>query len=328
MTLLKSLSLDELFFLINCKNITAFNNKFGEARAKQLLNEINLLDNVEDQNHKIIKSLYLAITDLPKYPLLICWTILNLVSFGIISLTLVTIMLSLFILLTGGIYFYSNYLKLNDEAEANKQLSQLTDLKLQCADLLIDYQTNEINKLKINHGSKFAWRPKIQELQVNFNDAPQYIIHKVKQSVESGIIVTTSLFQSYYLGLQTLISTSLLPIAALAGPIGIGAVLSVCLAIGIYCGYKSYQTYQKEELLKNHQNEINNMVESKCSKCNELKEKLFQLKCMLTKKQTGVTKAMHTRYPFASNPMILANNQRKKQVPALQQTRYEYRPRA
>lgn len=324
--LLNELSPEDLISIVDCKKFKTLCTKFGETKAKILINEANQLVKNNIHNDKIIQSIFSTITDGPSYLFLMLWTILGSVSFSLMPLALITLGFSFPMCVVAGIFLYSNYQDLNKEAEKNERSFKLLNLKRQCIDELIDRQRDEIDK---------QWRNKIvieTSLMKNISESnvkpDKNKMHKIKQSIGKTIIIGSTLFGTFYLGTHTIISAFGLSTAAatMMGPIGIGIALAVSFGIGLYFGYKYYQIRRNQEVQKKHEKELNNEIELKHKQYDEGKEKLKKLKTVIFDKEREQNNSTHfseeynevdvkynasTHSFFYKHPMTIMNQNRK-----------------
>lgn len=182
-------------------------------------------------------------------------------------------------LIMAGIYFWKTSKRAAQQSLETQDFFQLTQLKMQMADELIESLEADIGKLANNRAEEqqILSRVKAIKSEINHIDKKPELPSKLSAALVGmttlGILTATIYYNiSLTLGVYGLLAAS----AALTGFVGIGIAVLAASVIGIYT---AYQYYQRGKVL----NEIASQKESKTCALNLKTKKCQQL---LTIKET------------------------------------------
>lgn len=268
-----SLSDEELMSIMQCDKSQDLYNTLDKRIADTLYSKIQEHSNQISILSKHTQALFIPITDASNYPMMFLWGIIGLVSMGTLSVVIGTLIMVATSLIVGGFFFHSNYLQLLSKENKLNHFFQLYNLKDQCADLYMERKN----------------------IVLSMDETPSYIyknkMHLIKDSIRSGLLVSSTLFGTYFLGFHGIFTAlNLTPvISATLGPWGIIVGLVVALGAGIYFGAKQFYASKQEDEYK---------FEKKCLKALVHKKKSL---CDGMSKEQNINEMLHKSY--ASRPI-------------------------
>ncbi|KTC85116.1 hypothetical protein [Legionella brunensis] len=258
---LNELGLDELFSILDCDKIKELVAIFGERNVHQFIGESRKSRVLQHKFNRAIQSLAALINDAPRYPVIILWSVLNLINLGFITLTIITASIFLSTLGVGVLYFVANYLEMKKMEVKMERLFQLIELKDKVADLILEKEGIIQEKL----------------LKPQFKDKRR--LTRIRDAVGLILFTTSTLFGTFFLGANAIVAAfgaSVLA-AALTGPIGLLGALGLFLVVGMYFGINYYQMSKREDEWKFEQKQLLNALHKKTKLCHRIRTSHCQL---------------------------------------------------
>jgi len=259
---LNELSDKELLFILKCVKLKEIEKKLSSKMVMLTAIAKKRSAHLKNSSNKISESLLEAINPTSYLTLILdagftLITSMTLVPFSIVIGGFVAIFA-----VVGGVYFKGVHEELKKKDKKMNESYQLLALKNECAEVYLKRKQSPY--IPISTESQNS-EPKVDKKKWQ----------KAKNILATPIIVTGALFYTYYAVTQALMIAfaGSLAIGAMAGPIGIGVVLGVSLAIGIYFGYKKYQAYKKEEMVAVQHKKMQSEFEVKYKTCKKIRSK-------------------------------------------------------
>lgn len=244
----------ELLSILQCNKLHELYDVLNEEKANNLFLSIQALPPIRPIPNKVIQALLVPITDTSSYPLILLGSIIGLVSGGTLSLLISTGIILSTSLILGGFFFYSNYKEMQKKERKINKLLHLYELKNEVADLYLHRKGLQIDLIEI---PSYA----------NKNE-----ISLVKTSVRACMLITTSLFGTYFLGLNAAFSALGFSLVSVSmGPVGIIFGLGLALTLGIYFGSRHYQMLKQDDCFKFDQKCQEIIVGKKTNLCKQIK---------------------------------------------------------
>lgn len=313
-----------LFSIFNCDSLAKVENKFGKEKVNELFAMPKHRYEIKHSNNAVIQSLAATLSDSPSYPLLILWTILGLLSFEIIPLTLLTIGIGMITLITGSIFFTATFRAIKEGIKKSNNEFKLFAIQLHVADELIERQYTIIHDAPPNLQHTIQSHRDFV-LKSNFSDHNK--LSKINKALGATMMVGSMLFGTYYLGVSGIVTAfglTTVIAGALGGPLGIGIALILSFSVAAYIGYKHYQVYQHGSIIKKQKKEMTHTIEEKYTFCYDLQDMIEQQKHLHSQSIDKHRVELHTSpwhpdkttaYQFTNYPIILANQQQRKNRP-------------
>lgn len=254
MSLLQQCTNEQLAYLLKCKKITAIREIIDEDNAEELLQAIVKKYPPKRSKNKILRAIAVPLTDVSDYPLIVLWSVIGVISLGVMPLLLGTSILALMSLVIGGLFVYSNYA---DHEKTERTLNKA--LRLYAFKNLV---ANEI--LKRHH------------LEVKTIKQPSYtnknFLPLLKESVGTAMLISTPLCSAYFLALNVVLTTFHLTVTAgfMTGPLGLVLGLLPAMAIGIYFGYIHFVAAKQDDIYQFEKKSTNNLIKKKIDLCQRL----------------------------------------------------------
>lgn len=242
----------------------AFWDKFSDDELRSILNECHSLDEITlaftqvsgddwleysrkfnkrkvDFNH-ISQSLFATINDAPSYSIMTLLSIINIIIFKFFALSLLTAGFALITMIAATVYFAASYRDNYDEARKAERRFDFATIKIKCAEELIARQ-----KKRVQYDTEL--KPHFHRVELLAHRHANYVyedkgmLEKAKPAL-GACLLSANMLWTYYLGIGTIIGAfgAAAASAAMLGPIGIAIAIGVSVLIGIYAGYKAYQT--------------------------------------------------------------------------------------
>lgn len=303
---LEAFSIDDLYYVMDSMHNAEIRAKFDGSQVKELYNNVPIpkLPKINITS----RAIFSAITEGPSCSLVILWSIIGLVSLSLISLSILTAVFICLLISTGAIFFYSTMRESKRENHKASKEINLLELKLICANEIFRRQKYQMAKEKIPQA---ALSEKVFSL--NLEKPIKNKFPHLKKSIGATLMVTPMLFGTYYFVTTGILAAfGLTTISGiLTGPIGIGIAIAAALCIGIFFGYKLYQSCIHEELFNKKIKRINKIVDYKRRICYEQKHKLSHKKSVSHELiQPDIVHNNHTcNIKYARLPMVLVNRQ-------------------
>lgn len=216
--------------------------------------------NVKPSSHKIGETL-LDLSSPASYLFLLIDASFTLVT-GIAVATFVAIggVFAALVAVIGLIHFIGMYKELKQRDKKIDRCYQLLALQNECIDTYLKKQNQPVD-LDIEIENQSDAKPDKKRWQ------------KTKDAIGSGIIVSSTLFYSYYavtLAL-TVAFAGFAFVSVMTGPIGIGVALGIALVAGISIAYLKYRQDSKNQILKENRKEMERQFNAKYDKYQTLR---------------------------------------------------------
>ena len=263
MLLAENVSPQVLYALLECKRLADVPQILGAQNAA-FQQRIALRQRSQKKPSALAHALFTTLTDATtSYPLYTLWMIIGCISLGFISLSIVTGgVLMLTLLMAGALFFrsYQKHLKNHNKVQHNEIL---TRLQLEAAEKIMALAPQAVNL-----------EPDPPPLQPR-----RSVANTIKNFLNTAILTTTTLVGTYYLSAVAITLALGLATAAtaLTGPIGIGIACGVAALLGIYFGYKQYQSNKQHKNHKDSLKHLNQTLEKRTVLCEQLKNQLLPL---------------------------------------------------
>lgn len=320
MSFLEKLTLEELDYILNCNKLKEINRKFDEHITMDWIHNLRQKHKLKIKNNRVSQSLFESLNDAPSYPIVAIWSLIGLVNLGLITLIVITVGCAALTLTSGGIFFYSTYKEKQKEMKKNNQFIDLAVLKLACAKEIINRRQNEIETLL--HKSNIKLEPFKKSITPVIKQSINRNPHRLtmmKNSLSVGMLTSAMLFGTYYLGISSVVAAfgASAAVSMMLGPIGLGVAIGIAAGIGIYFGYKYYQTCKRTAKINKIQKYLISEIELKTQECDKMQNELQQLQQLqqlpsanhvatLTCKETKSWKRPRSNsYSYFTSPMSL-----------------------
>ncbi|TAL65315.1 MAG: DUF1097 domain-containing protein [Legionella sp.] len=296
---LEKFSDEELFKILNCTKLSLLHKLVSNDKIQGIYETIKNTPSVRRIPNKILQALLDPIANTATYPFLILWSLIGIAAgIGTLPATLCIAFLILSSSIIGGFNFYANYKELQKKEFKLNKILLLSELKNQAADLLL----------------------KRLEIKMELVDVPDYPDRKeltfILESIKVGMLISTSLFGTYFLGFLSLFSSILI------SPLGLLIALGVALGIGVYFGYYHYQMIKQEDVFNFNQKCQTLIIEEKIKLCNNIvespkEEPLFEITLqsrpiyttlnLFAEDQSNkhLTYKLHRTSPFFFQPVVV-----------------------
>lgn len=322
---------EELFLMLDCDDLKEIERKINKEKLKIIITQGHYQTNYP--RNKMLQVLTTTLTDAPSYSLLLLWSVIGLLSLTILPLSIITAGFGSIMLIASGIYFLSNFRELNKLLKKVNDFFKLASIQLAASEELIKRQYAQISfkndelQERVTMRNNFVLKP-----ETKFSNR----LPKIKESVGTTLMLGSTLFGTYYLGITAIIEAFGLSmiVGAMAGPIGIAIALSASFAIAAYFGYKHYQVCKHNALVKKQEKKLGQEIKERFYLCHELKTLLDQQKSLSGEKKSNSSNyATIKRYQFKKkyyshfqNPMILLKRRRLGPNPKPKKYHYQHSP--
>lgn len=271
MSLWKELSTEQLYKILECENIAKIYKRLKQLAEdgiaydlERTINKIRKKYNNDLSKQQIMPTVFSILSNETSYPLIVLLTIAQAVTLGFLTLGILTIGTAIVSLAAGIFYFYTAYRENKIESQQNQDSLDFTHIKLECAKEIIR-RDHELNNQHDNNAT-FA--------QITF--AKPFVfknenrLRLIKSAITTTFLTASSLFAIYYLTAAVILAAFSIT-TALFGPIGIGVAIGATLLIGLYAGYKQYQSLYNNEKLDAYKAHQAQQLEKKCDQCDALR---------------------------------------------------------
>lgn len=317
MSLWKELSTDQLYVILECKNIEKI-NKWLLRFANNGLEEQFHLSIVKARlkckhalsQHEIMQSLFTVVTSEASYPAIILLAIAQATVLSLLALSILTIGTAVLTLAAGIFFYVAAYSEYKIEYESNLDDLDFSQIKLECTKEII----RRHEEPTIQNENQSSWNIKPFTKPFIFRNDNR--LRRMKSALASTMLTAGSLFAIYYLMVAVVIAAFGVT-TALLGPIGIGVAIGVTLAIGLYAGYKQYQSLYNNEKLAAFKEHQEHQLEKKCNLCNELRGRPQHKKLYSSQQTTESTAGQKTQkqaYFEATSNLQRRNFMNKKPI--------------
>lgn len=260
--MLNQLTINELFEILDCDDLDELTTIFEPFKYKKLISYQKKLFKIKDTNN-LNPSLLSAMDD-ASTPVYVLWGLTGIIGTGVAATAISMVSLGL-IPIIGGVYTYYAYKKHQDKISDWTSTFQLSYLKLEAA-----------NKIMTSLGAHPMKNSKNQFIKaVNLGVRHYKKTANVSAVSSLGVSFTSglTLFGCFYLGISSIIeSMGFAAIASLlSGPIGVGVAIGVSLLLGLYIGYKHYQSEKNSQAINSCQKMISSKINRKKIECHRLK---------------------------------------------------------
>lgn len=203
--------------------------------------------------HRHDKAIHLVepLNNFATYPILMIWSLVLLVQFSLPALTTISI-IALLLTVPLGLIAYKKIKK--DRVKTQKQsidMLALIQLKLTMIQRYITSPSYTALLSQDNTMSHSHYADKSMD---------KHRLDHIYAGIETGAYSTYTLFGTYYLGINGLLSfySNAAIAATVMSPIGLLIGLGVCALVGIYFGFNQYQASREESFCKARIRELNN----------------------------------------------------------------------
>lgn len=254
MSFLQQCTNEQLVYLLKCKKLKAIREIVDEDVAEEFLSLLARQHPQRRSRNKILRALAVPLTDVSDYPLIVLWSVIGVISLGILPLVIGTSILAIMSLIIGCLFVYSNYTEIEKTEDTLNKALRFYDFKNQVADEILTR-----NNLKI----KLTKQPSYP----NKNFLPLF-----KESVGTAMLISTPLCSAYFLALNVVITTFHLTVAAsfMTGPFGLVLGLLPAMAIGIYFGYIHFMASKQDDVYQFEKKSANTIIKKKIQLCKRL----------------------------------------------------------
>lgn len=229
---LEQCTTSQLLHLLRCKKRNAIYDIIDEETANELTLNLQKAHPPRSKKFKITQAIAAPLTDVSDYPLIVLWSVIGVISLGVLPLIVGTSILAIMSLTIGGLFCYSNYNEIQKKEQELNKLLYLYALKRQAADII----------LKRHH------------LNIEVSEKPSYtnknLLPLIKESVSTAMLISTPLCSAYFLALNVVLTTFHLTLIAgfMTGPFGLMLGLLPAMLIGICFGYIHYLAAKQDDL--------------------------------------------------------------------------------
>lgn len=268
-----TLSLDEALSVLSCNSARQCRSLFG-SEYKNLIREAPVNPNYKLKNYTYSKALMSLITAEPSLAMMLIWGIVGSVTIAIPSLAIICLFSLGIFAISGLIYFIITLQEEKRKQASTQDFFQISALKDKCADLVMQKYEQEIPNIRRLIPRSYA--------RNNYED-DEPVSSPLKPATGITLLVSTTLFGTYYIGASALIAAFGLTasFAFLTGPIAIGVCLGVALGIGLYFGYAHYRNLQNKTQTQTWRKEVTENLTLKQQACDNM-----QLVASLTRRNS------------------------------------------
>lgn len=312
-TSLKSSSLDELFHILDCKKLKDLSPTYNHVTNKDLIKLANELNPILLNRRKLLQSISATLTDSSVYPVLLLWNITGLITLNPLTWGIVTGLFFLFLLRAAKIQFSATYYELAKEEKKTLQSLQMMSLKQAVADEIL---------AQLNPSFSIKNLP-LSELKKT--EKQTVLLPQKRDSLNLGMLVGTTLFSTYFIGINAILTALGLTVIAafLSTPIGLIIGGSIAVGASLIFGYQQYRDDKQTEIARKKQNKLTKHVNVKIQECYRL-QKICKKQQLISETQSvqPLSKSVnehnndsvltHANYKIYKNPMIFVNRKKQK----------------
>ncbi len=155
----------------------------------------------------------------------------------------------------GGLYFLSAYKEHTQKEHKANQTYMLLALKMVCEQAVLHHEHHPKVELTEEALMSHLALPEKLKTEAGEGEKEREAARRwprLKSALFAGVLTTSSLFYTYYaitLGLSLVLSGTAV-VGAMVTPVGLGVVLGVLVLVGIYLGYKKYQSCKQQDALR------------------------------------------------------------------------------
>lgn len=251
MSELNHLNNSELRQILECNKLNDFYQFLEEKTAESVVTYGHTIAPQLRRKSKLLQAISLPLTDSSSYPLLLLWSVIGVVTLGILSLLIGTGIMALLSILIGGLFIYANYKELTKDEKKNKKYCCLYALKEKAADLLLE-----------RHGLTITTRH-----VPNYKNKNHALL--IREAVNTTALICTTLFGTYFLGLNAILTAfETVTMASITiGPVGFLIGLGIAATISLFLGYHYYQALKADDYDKYQKKCLTTVVEKKTAVC-------------------------------------------------------------
>ncbi|MFC7782566.1 hypothetical protein [Legionella taurinensis] len=261
MSELNQLNNSELRQLLNSNRLNDLYEFLDEGTVDALIAYGHRIAPKMRRKNKLLQAISLPLTDSSSYPLILLWSVIGVVTLGVLSLLISTSIMALLSLLMGGLFIYANYKELHRDELKNQKYCCLYALKNKTADLLLERNGLAVKTRRI----------------------PEYINKNrallVRDAVNTTALICTTLFGTYFLGVNAVLTA--FEAAAVAGltigPAGFLIGIGIAGFISLYLGYHYYQSIKADDYSKYQKKCLTTIVEKKAAVCEAIHNRDIEL---------------------------------------------------
>lgn len=272
---------DDLLFISNCKKLKHLNQRFNQNQIQSLINGSNVhikkQGNYLKPKNDTFDQAFLSTGEVISSPVYVLYYLCGIftgLTFSIICLVLIPIALVL-----SSVYFYSTYQEEEKNAKKQETKFQFVALKL-----------SAVNEVVERLGKSSPNLPE-QSIDLIIEKVDKNKLTRLRKSLSTTMGVSTALFGSYYSLAIVLAACGSSFAVGMLGPLAVGISIIACIGVGIYFGYKYYQSARNSELLGKSQKKMQDDLEEKTNEYTELAKRLKKK----TRQRTYCTQEMNSR---------------------------------
>lgn len=260
-----SLGEEQLEQVLECDDFAKLQSVFGRdtPKIKNFFQEAAQKNAVIQKNkhfsfgQAVLNTLNENFLSFPKYFL---GMITGFITLAFVPLSIMSGGLTLLGLGGGGLYLANAYQNAKKNNKKEDKARQFIYFKNLCADRLIDGLKNKGHKQ-----GNAAIKPYLKDIKSVLNK-PASRLPGMQKFFASSLMLTTLLFQSYYLAAHSLLLITGLSLAAgaMIGPIGLGIATGVIAGISLFLSYKQYRANREKDKLSRYKNALaSNLTQKK-----------------------------------------------------------------
>lgn len=266
---LQDLDPQDLELIVECEDFSKLKSKFG-LRTKVIKNCYKNTKKNDDGKSKhfsfgqaLLNTLNEQFLTFPKYFL---GMTTGFITLQFLPLSLMSGALTLVGLAGGGLYLANSYITAKGANKDEEEARQFLYFKNQCADLLIDGLKSKVDGLKNKNFKQgdYNLQPYLKSTTRALNK-PVSKLPGIQKFFSSSLMLTTLLFESYYLTAHSmlLINGLSLVAGAMVGSIGLGVSTAAVAGISLFLSYKQYSADKEQEILNRYKNALTSNLTKK-----------------------------------------------------------------
>lgn len=312
MSILKKLSLDELFYILDCKKLKYIPQSFDTVSTKELIQLARELNPITLKRKGFLQALTSTFTDSSVYPFLLLWNLTGLITLNPLILGIVTSLFFIFLINAARVHFSGTFYELSKEERKTNHALQMIALKQAVADEIL-------SQLKPSFMISALSAQELKQIENKIELAPQK-----RDALTVGMVVGTTMFSTYFVGLNAIFTALGLTTVAvfMSTPIGllIGGIISA--AASLFLGRNQYNDDKQNEIARKKQNKLTKHFNVKIEECYRL-QKICKKNQLINDVQNiqpiktithehNNLAATHGNYKLYKNPMVFVNRKKQK----------------